>query len=155
MNTMKFGIITLIVFFSFNVYSQKPDDLIGIWLSEESDGQIQVYKKSDNKYYGKLIWMDVPNNPDGTLKLDTENPDEKLKSRKLLGLEILINFTFDAEDKKWEGGTIYDPQSGSTYKAYMWFEDGNLSKLYLRGYIGFSLIGKTSEWTREKEKRDN
>lgn len=155
MGIIKYGLITLITLFSLNMYSQKSDDLLGFWLNEEGDAQLEVYIKSDKKFYGKIVWLETPNETDGTPKLDKENPDEKLRSRKTMGLEILKNFSFDADDKEWEGGTIYDPKSGSTYKAYMWFEDDNLSKLYLRGYIGFSLIGRTSQWTKEKEKRNN
>ena len=142
-------------FYSETSFSQSAGDIIGYWLSEEGDAQIRIYKKTNNKYYGKICWLETPNNDDGTPKVDEENPDEKLRNRKTLGLEILKSFKFDDDDKEWEGGTIYDPESGTTYKAYMWFEDGNTSKLNLRGYIGFSLIGRTSEWTREKNKRTN
>ena len=145
-------LVTIFSVFSVNSFSQAADKIIGYWLSKDGDGQIQIYKKN-GKYFGKLVWMDEPNNPDGTPKLDIENPNEKLRSRKKLGMVILKNFKYDADDEEWEGGTIYDPESGRTYKSYMWFEDGNTSKLNLRGYIGFSLLGRTSEWTREKSKR--
>jgi len=36
-------------------YSQKNDDIIGYWLTEDNRGQIHIYKK-DNKYYGKIVW---------------------------------------------------------------------------------------------------
>ena len=138
---------------SMMLKAQKTDAIVGVWLNEEGDAQIRVYKKTNDKYYGKIVWLEEPNNTDGSPKVDDENPDEKLRSRPTMGLEILKSFKFDEDDKKWENGTIYDPKSGNTYKAYMWFEDGDMTKLQLRGYIGFSLIGRTSEWTREKEIR--
>ncbi|MBK6374224.1 MAG: DUF2147 domain-containing protein [Saprospiraceae bacterium] len=56
---------------------------------------------------------------------------------------ILNNLIYD--DGEYTGGNIYDPKNGSTYKCYMVL-DGN--RLNIRGYIGISLIGRTSVWTR-------
>lgn len=135
-------------------FAIKPDDVLGYWLNYEKDAQIEIVKKG-NKYFGSIVWMKNPTTENGTPKTDKENDDENLRSRKIFGLEILKNFKYDEDDNEWDNGTIYDPKSGSTYKAYLWFEDGNLSKMMLRGYIGFSLIGKTSEWSRENVKRSN
>ena len=63
----------------------------------------------------------------------------------LLNLQILKDFVYDAEDKEWEDGTIYDPKNGKTYSCYMTL-DG--TKLNVRGYVGVSMIGRTSVWTR-------
>ncbi len=142
-------VIFSIGIYTLNINAQSPDDLIGYWLSEEKDGQIQIYKKN-GKYFGKLIWIEEPNEKDGSPKLDDKNPDEKLRNRKVQGLEILKDFSFDKKEDEWSGGTIYDPESGKTYKAFMWFENGNTNLLQLRGYFGFSLLGRTTEWTREK-----
>lgn len=50
---------------------------------------------------------------DGTDRL---NPDPTLRSRKVLGLEIIPGFTDAGKD--WRG-TIYSPQVGKSYKAYL------------------------------------
>ena len=50
-------------------------------------------------------------------------------------------------DKSWEDGTILDPKSGKTYSCYITFEDENTLKV--RGYIGFSLLGRTQKWIRK------
>ena len=50
-------------------------------------------------------------------------------------------------DGVWEDGTIYDPMSGKTYDCTMKIKDGGKS-LDIRGYIGVSLFGRTSTWTR-------
>ena len=64
-----------------------------------------------------------------------------------MGIELLTDFVFDGKDE-WTDGEIYDPKSGKTYSSYMAFESKD--KLKIRGYIGFSLIGKTTYWTRVK-----
>ena len=57
----------------------------------------------------------------------------------------LKNFTFDGKDE-WSGGTIYDPKNGKTYKCYIQFAAAN--KLKIRGYVGVSLLGRNTFWTK-------
>jgi uncharacterized protein (DUF2147 family) len=76
-----------------------------------------------------------------------KNPNDKLKSRPILGLNILSNFKFDGT-KEWKNGKIYDPQTGKTYSCYLAFTDKTKNKLKLRGFIGISLLGGTTHWTR-------
>ncbi|MFC7523474.1 DUF2147 domain-containing protein [Parapedobacter sp. GCM10030251] len=121
------------------------DKITGIWLSENKDGKIEVYKSGD-KYFGKLIWGKDMYEADGkTSRKDDKNQDAKLRSRKLKDLVILNNFVYS--DGVWEDGKIYDPYSGKTYSCTIKLKDG---KLNIRGYIGVSLLGKTTVWHRVK-----
>jgi len=122
-----------------------PDDIIGIWLGANGKGQIQVYKDGA-KYFGKIIWLKEPNGPEGKPKLDKNNPNTDLKSKPLIGSQILRDFVYD--DGEWTNGHIYDPENGKEYKSYMKLKDRYT--LSLRGYIGFSLLGRTEIWTRIK-----
>ncbi|MEO8173552.1 MAG: DUF2147 domain-containing protein [Sediminibacterium sp.] len=122
-----------------------PDDIIGVWLSANGQAHLQIYKEAD-KYFGKLVWLKEPNNAKGTPKVDANNPDEQLRTKTLLGLVILRNFKYD--DGEWSGGRVYDPQNGKDYKCYMKLKDAKT--LNVRGYIGFSLLGRTEVWTRVK-----
>ena len=85
-------------------------------------------------------------NENGKPKVDKNNPDDDLKSRPLVGMELLSDFEFD--DDEWEDGEIYDPESGKTYSCEMTL-DGNT--LNVRGYIGVSWVGRTTEWTRSSK----
>lgn len=126
------------------------DDILGIWWNQEKTSKIEVFKKGD-KYHGKIIWLKDEFEDGSTTKpnLDDKNPDASLQSRKVLGLEILTDLEWD--DDEWDDGEIYDPKSGNSYSCYAEFEDeNNLDRLKLRGYVGFSLIGRTSYWTRIK-----
>ncbi len=129
----------------------KADDILGVWLNEDKDAHIQIYKEGD-KYFGKIIWLKEPIDPDtGKPKVDDKNDDPKLQNRPIMGLLLLKDFVFDGDDE-WEDGEIYDPKSGNTYSCYMEFEDDdNKDLLKIRGYIGFSLLGRTTHWTRVKE----
>lgn len=118
------------------------DDVIGTWLTNRGKAKIQIYK-SGNKYYGKIVWLREPNR-DGKPKLDSKNPDAKLRNTPVVGLLMLKDFIYD--DGEWTGGDIYDPESGKTYSCKMSMPDKNT--LRVRGYIGISLFGRTEVWTR-------
>jgi uncharacterized protein (DUF2147 family) len=57
---------------------------------------------------------------------------------------LLSGFKFDG--KIWEDGTIYDPKNGKTYSCIIKSKGPNI--LDIRGYIGISIIGRTTTWTR-------
>lgn len=140
----KLAPIVLLITLSSSVFAQKADDILGKWLNSSSEGQIEIYKKGD-KYFGKLIWIKEPNE-NGKPKLDIKNPDTKLKSNPLLGLNIVKDFVYDGV--KWIDGKIYDPKTGKTYSGNMSMT--GLNQLNMRGYIGISLIGRTENWKRVK-----
>ena len=56
---------------------------------------------------------------------------------------MLKNFVFDGDDE-WSDGSIYDPKNGKTYKCYIKFDNPQMLKI--RGYIGVSLLGRTTHW---------
>jgi len=137
----------LLTILSVNSYSKdlSPDSILGFWLSENGSAIIEV-TKNNSLFNGKLVWLELMYTGEVPEPLDKENPDKKLKNRKLLGLQNLTGFKFDNDE--WNGGKIYDPKSGKTYRAYMSLADSTTLKL--RGYIGVPLFGRTSEWKRQK-----
>jgi uncharacterized protein (DUF2147 family) len=66
---------------------------------------------------------------------------------------VLKDFNYNAAKKRWEGGTVYDPDNGKTYDSYMWFDsDDNI--MTLKGYVlGMRFIGRAEDWKRETELR--
>jgi uncharacterized protein (DUF2147 family) len=125
--------------------THKADDIVGTWLNQEATGKITLYKEN-GKYFGKLVWLREPNDKvTGLPRTDKENPDEKLKTRPLIGLVNMKDFSFDGKEE-WSGGTIYDPKNGKTYKCYIQFESP--TKLKVRGYVGVSMLGRNTYWTK-------
>lgn len=123
----------------------KPDDILGIWFNEEKTSKVEIFKKG-SLYFAKIVWLKELNDKvTGKPRVDNLNPDVKLQKTPLLGLVIMKNFVFDGKDE-WEDGTIYDPKKGKTYSCYMSFD--GLGILKIRGYIGFSLLGRTTYWTK-------
>jgi uncharacterized protein (DUF2147 family) len=90
--------------------------------------------------------LKAPKDEKGQAKLDVKNPEANLKTRPILGLEMLKDFVYD--DGKWVDGKIYDPKTGKTYSCNMNIKaNGDLN---VRGYIGISLIGRSDTWKRAK-----
>ena len=69
----------------------------------------------------------------------------ELKDKPIIGMVILRDLVKDGDE--WSGGTVLDPGNGKTYKCLVAVEDGG-KKLKVRGYIGFSLLGRTQYWVR-------
>lgn len=141
----------LVVLFTLLIYAltgiaQEADKITGIWWNEEKTSKIEIEKK-DGKYIGTIVHIIPENYENGEPPKDDENPDESLRDRSILGLQILSGFEYDAKDEEWENGKIYDPKSGNTYDCYAWLDSDDLLKL--KGYVaGIRWLGRKSEWYR-------
>lgn len=137
----KLIISAILVLCTVMAFAQTNDEdrILGTYLSENKTGKVEVTKQN-GKYIGTLVWTVVEG------AKDEKNPDASLKKRTLKGVVILKDMTYD--NGIWKNGTIYDPESGNTYKATIKLKsDGNLT---LRGYIGVPALGRNSVWTRTK-----
>lgn len=119
------------------------EDILGVWWSPEKKTKIEITQK-DKEFFGKIIAV----RPESKEKTDSKNPDSNKRSQKILGLELLKGFEYNGD--RWVDGTIYDPENGKTYKCIMWFGPKDTDLLYIRGYIGFALLGRTAEFKRVK-----
>lgn len=137
-------IVGAILFSGVNGYAQNADSITGEWYTEGERSLVEIFRCGD-LFCGKIIWLKNPKDDLGNDKVDTNNPDEALKSRPLLGLQILRDFRF-AGANEWKEGKIYDPKNGKTYSCKMTLE-GNTLKV--RGFIGISLLGRTTAWTKK------
>jgi uncharacterized protein (DUF2147 family) len=137
----------LLLFFgliiSMQSFATDPDEILGVWVNGSGKGHIQIFK-DEGKYYGKIIWLHKPNDETGKPKIDKNNPNKNLQARPLLGMIMLRDFKY--EENEWTGGRIYNPDDGKEYKCYMKLK--NSKTLSIRGYIGFSFIGKTETFQR-------
>jgi len=135
-------VLTILTLFAF---AQTNADVIGEWYNAEKDAVITIFE-DDNSLSGKITWMLYPNDEDGNPKTDPLNPDESLKSRPRMGMVMMHGFAYD-KDNVWDDGTLYDPKKGKTYSGMITLKDANT--LDLRGYVGFSFLGRSSTWTRK------
>lgn len=143
----RFIYVFIILIFSVSVSAQrKADEIVGNFLTPESDGVMQFYKTGAT-YAAKLIWGKDKD------RLDFNNPDKTLRNQKVIGMVLATGFVFDGKDT-WKNGRIYDPNEGKTYDCKITLDErGNMK---LRGFIGVSLLGRTAYMVRmeEKEKKN-
>ena len=117
-------------------------DPAGIW--DTGSSHVEIHACGD-LLCGRIVALDEPLDEDGNEKLDKENPDPALRSRPIIGMDLIAGFSRKSETK-WVDGTIYDPRDGKTYQCIMTLQgDGTLK---VRGFVGLSLFGKTVVWTR-------
>lgn len=132
----------LTVFFTVNYTIAQ--EVYGKWktiddITGEAKSIVEIYKKN-GKAYGKVVEI-----------LNPEKRNDKCinctradKNKPILGMEILKDLKKNGSE--YSGGTITDPNTGKIYKALMELENPN--KLKVRGYIGFSLMGRSQYWER-------
>lgn len=140
MKTICYTFVAMLM--TITALGQSPDGITGKWTTiDDETGQaksiVEIFQKSDGKYYGKIdkLLMKPENN-------NCVNCKDDRKNKPLVGLEIIRGLSKDG--KEFTGGTITDPKTGKTYKCTI---TRNGDKLNVRGYVGFSLIGRTQTWT--------
>ena len=120
----------------------------GLWATGDGDAHVRVETcpSVGSALCGRIVWLAEPEDEHGTRRHDIHNPDEALNDRPILGLEILrINAVPDGKGV-YRNGTIYDPKSGKTYRCKAIFDGPD--SLRLRGFVGISLFGRTTYWSR-------
>lgn len=113
------------------------------WYVEDKTAQIEIYKAADNTYFGKVVWLKKPL-INGKPKIDIHNPDTSKRKQTLLGMVVMWGFKKTGEGV-YEDGSIYDPKNGKVYSCKMSLTG---EKLHVRGYWGFSMLGKSTTWTK-------
>lgn len=125
-----------------SILAQEPpgQSIIGKWYVDDKTAIFDFYQ-TGNEYSAKLIPLAKPN------LIDTMNPLDSLKTRRLSGATLIYGLVFDPEQNRWESGKVYNPENGKTYSC-----DCKLDKsgncLLFRGYLGIELLGETRTWTR-------
>ena len=150
---LRFGTLALLLTtfatLSVSVNANDGDRIIGLWLTPDDKATIEITRSGDS-YAGKIIELLEPLYPKdadpaiaGTPKRDQNNLDEALRSRPIIGLNMVRGFAY-VGDGRWENGRIYDPRDGKEYESEMTLHpDGTLE---VRGFIGFSFMGKSQMW---------
>jgi uncharacterized protein (DUF2147 family) len=95
---------------------------------------------------GRVVWLRSPFDEDGCELRDRNNPSSELRTRSIVGLEVLRTTGLTTSDQDAEICQVYDPVSGRTYHCQFWL-DGD-DRLRLRGYLGVPLFGRTTTWLR-------
>lgn len=141
---MKFYCFLLtFLFFVTNGWSQS---VAGTWKTiDDEDGTVKSHVsiyEDNGKFYGKILKLIDPEQT-----ICTACKGDK-KDQPLVGMQIMWDLKHD-EASKWKDGKIMDPKNGKEYKCKVELEDKDTLKV--RGFIGFSLLGRTQTWYRVGE----
>jgi uncharacterized protein (DUF2147 family) len=135
---MRYLLLAPIAALTLSLPAHAADPINGQWLTANGNAIVTI-APCGKAVCGKISKVVRPDpNGDGT---DRKNPDPALKSRKILGLMIIPNFTDAGKD--WQG-QIYSPEAGKSYKGYIVKQpDGSLQ---VRGCIA-TFLCQTQKWT--------
>lgn len=123
------------------------NQVLGRWMSEGKDLEVEVFKVNDH-FAARIVWFECDEATPRSMVAhhDKENPDPKLRDRSWLGMVVVNDLAFDAQENEWNGGNIYDPNSGHTFKSVARLVSPQ--EMVVRGYWGFELLGKSLNFTR-------
>lgn len=139
--------IVVTVLFAMIAFVTNAQSVFGKWKTiDDKTGKessiIEIYKKGE-KAYGKVVdIIDESKKENICTECSGKNKDKPI-----MGMVIVDGLKKDGNE--WSGGKILDPKNGKKYKCYITLENEN--KLKVRGYIGFSLLGRTQYWHRVTE----
>ena len=142
----KLILLFFLAVYALTGFAQEANKIVGIWWNQEKTTKIKV-KQQNDRYIGTIVYMIPEKYENGVPPKDTKNPDKNLRSKSIVGLQILKGFAYNPQKEEWDKGTIYDPKSGKTYDCYAWLENNDLLKI--KGFVaGVRWMGKSSEWYR-------
>lgn len=144
------GLTALSMLLATSALAQAQPTAVGRWTTIDDETKkpksvIAIFEE-DGKLFGRIEKIyPQPGQPENPTCLKC---DGALKDKPILGMVILRNLKRDGDE--WKGGSVLDPENGKTYKCKIALEDGG-KRLKVRGFIGFSLLGRTQHWVRAQE----
>ena len=126
---------------------------VGLWEQvDENSGKAESWFKiveRNGAYEGTIVKIFFKPGEDENWSCDKcEGAD---RGRPVLGLTLIKGMRRNGLE--YENGTIMDPRDGSVYRALMRLApDGQ--KLEVRGYLGFSFLGRSQIWNRLADSMD-
>lgn len=141
-----FSLLVLSLLMTSPAFSADMTSAVGDWLTiDDKTGKpksVLRISQVDNELRGTILKvMDLADQNAVCEKCTGAN-----KNKPIIGLTIM--WGLKKAGTGWAGGTIMDPNDGKFYRAKMALIAGG-KKLNVRGFIGFSLFGRTQTWIRQ------
>ena len=130
--------LVIAMLISSNLFAES--DLFGYWLTP---GSIVLIENCDKHLCAKIETIFVEEGRDPKLILDENNKNKLLRTRTIVGINVLSGFSINnTEQKNFKDGKVYDPRRGREFKANIYLkEDGSLK---VEGCLAF--ICDDEEW---------
>lgn len=151
MNKMLKGMLAVMMILGASVVfgQQEGDRLLGVYqaIEEGKESKVRFTRETDGTYKGQIFWLKNPTHADGTPKYDLKNPDPKKRTVRSDQVVVVYGVRYNAAEKIWEGGRVYNPTNGKDYKCEVSFE--NDKTIRVKGsLLGFS---RSVYWHRVEE----
>jgi uncharacterized protein (DUF2147 family) len=117
--------------------SSPADRILGTWSTPKQESTIQIVKCGD-AFCGSIQSMKTPAN-------DEHNSDPTLRSRPLVGAQIMTGFQY-AGSNTWNGGALYAPRSGKNVSPDLVLTTPDSLDIKVK----MGLMSKTVTWKRDK-----
>lgn len=134
---LKMVVVALCTLCATTTFAQSAaDKLLGVYhaVEEGKESKVKFTKLADGTFQGQIIWLLNPNNEDGSRKYDVKNPNPELRKVPSDQVVIIYGLKYNAEDNCWEGGKVYKPNNGKTYRCEISFKDDKT--LRVKGSLG-------------------
>ena len=137
--------LTVILVSGLGVAAGSDSSPVGLWKTfgdgnRSARGTVRI-SENDGTYSGKI---ESSSKPEELTERCDKCPGDR-KNEPIIGLNIMRGVKKNGSE--YDGGEILDPETGYVYKCkFTLSADGQ--KLYLRGYLGFSMFGRTQIWER-------
>jgi len=136
--------LPLLAFSGHALAQQGP---LGTWTTIDDEtgapkSVVEIYEAADGTLAGKVV--EVLQSDQGENPVCSKCSGDR-KNQPIEGMEILWGLS--ANGDAWEGGKILDPAKGKIYSVKLQPIEGG-EQLEVRGFMGFSLLGRTQTWHR-------
>ncbi|MGE7469270.1 DUF2147 domain-containing protein [Bosea sp. NPDC003192] len=112
-------------------------DVVGRWRDSDGESEIAI-SRCGSALCGKIVWLKEA-------RFDIFNPNEGLRKRSLIGLQVLSGFKPAA--KGGLEGEGYNPADGKMYRTTL--ELTSSQSLVVRGCVLGGLICDDDTWSRQ------
>jgi len=141
LSAVKKLILSFVAALLLGLPAMAQNEVVGVWLTEDESTKVEIYQQENGQYYGKVVWLKEPEDSKGNPHTDKKNPDKALRSRTIMGMDMLEGM--DYSSGQWKG-TIYAPKKGRTGDVTLSLNNPNELRLKVKVY-GFT---RELTWTK-------
>ena len=128
---MKFLYITVGLLFAALSTTAHAKNPTGVWLANNGKAKVKI-SQCGSSLCAKIIALTQPNDAQGRPMRDQNNPNPRLKNRKIVGISLFLGMAPSGND--FWSGRLYSPEKGGTYSGNVKQISRNL--LQVKGCLG-------------------
>lgn len=131
------SVLTAVLVTALPAFADPMAGVVGRWRDSDGESEIAI-GRCGPALCGRIVWLKQE-------RFDIFNPDETLRKRSLLGLQVLSGFKPAAKGALEGDG--YNPADGKTYRTTL--ELTSSRSLVMRGCVLGGLICDDDTWSRQ------